>query len=232
MSIGEHLAEARKRLLIAIGAIILGGIVSFIAYPQILHWLQSPYCQLDPHHCTFYVTGPLDGLTLRIKIGFFGGLLLASPVVFYEIWSFITPGLKQKEKRYVIPFVGASVFFFVAGCAMAYYSFGHALKFLQAIGGHELTQIFSPNAYLGLILLMMMAFGVTFEFPVILVSLELAGVVTPAQLLRGWRWAVIGIAIASATLTPSGDPFSMFALMTPLLFFYFGSIGVGKLARK
>ena len=232
MSIGEHLAEARRRMLIATAAVILGAIVAFLFYPQILRWLQHPLCQVTPKNCTFLVTSPLDGLSLRIKIAFFGGLLIALPVIFFEIWRFVTPGLKKREKRYAIPFVAASVLFFFAGCAVAFISFGHALHFLQAIGGKELTAHYQPNAYLGLIMLMMTAFGLTFEFPVILVSLELVGVVKPAQLLKGWRWAIIGIAIAAAALTPSGDPFSMFALMIPLDLFYFGSIAIGKLAGK
>ncbi len=232
MSIGEHLKEARRRVLISFGAVVLLGVFAFVDYPQILHFLAEPYCQTQHHGCHFLVLEPLMGLSLRIKIALFGGILLASPVVFYQIWRFITPGLKAKEKKYAIPFVAASIIFFLGGATMGFYSFGHALKFLQAIGGPELQSQYTPNAYLSLIVLMMTAFGITFEFPVILVSLELAGVVTPRQLLKAWRPAVIGIAFAAAIFTPSGDPFSMFALMLPLVVFYFGAIGVGKLLRK
>ncbi len=232
MTIAEHLAEARKRLLISFAAILLGAVIAFVFYSHILSWLQHPYCNLDPHNCKFLVLGPLDGLSLRIKIGFFGGLVLASPVVFFEIWRFITPGLKQRERRYAIPFVVASVIFFVAGCAMAFYSFGHALRFLQAIGGPELQAHYQPNQYLSLVTLMMAAFGITFEFPVLLVSLQLAGAVTPATLLKHWRVAVGAIVVASGVFTPSGDPFSMMVLMVPLIIFYFGSIAVGKLFRR
>jgi sec-independent protein translocase protein TatC len=232
MSIAEHLQEARKRLLIAFTAVLLLGVFAFIDYNQILHWLQEPYCRVSKGDCRFLVTGPLDGLTLRIKIAFFGGLLLGSPVVFYEMWRFITPGLKRNEKKYALPFVAASVIFFAAGCVVAYFSFEHALQFLQSIGGHELQARYNPVSYLNLIILMMVIFGITFEFPVVLVSLEFAGIVTPNQLLRSWRWALIGITIVAGVFTPSGDPFSMLALMVPLIFFYFASIVVGKLARR
>jgi sec-independent protein translocase protein TatC len=232
MSITEHLKEARRRFMISFGALLIFGVFAFIDYPQILHFLAEPYCQTQHHGCTFLVLEPLSGLTLRIKIALFGGLLLSSPVIFFEAWRFITPGLKKREKKYAIPFVTASVVFFLGGCTMGYFSFAHALKFLQAIGGPELHSQYSPNAYLSLIVLMMTAFGLTFEFPVILVSLELANVVTPAQLLRVWRYALIAITVAAAVFTPSGDPFSMFALMIPLVLFYFGAIGVGKLLRK
>jgi sec-independent protein translocase protein TatC len=233
MSLGEHLAEARRRLLVCTVAILVFGTVCFITYTHILTWLAQPYCEISPQHtCHFIATGPLDGLSLRIKIAFFGGALSATPVIFWQLWRFVTPGLRAKERRYAVPFVGSSIVFFLAGCLVAYLSFAHALKFLVAIGGHELTPYYNPNSYLSLVILMMVAFGATFEFPVILVALELAGVISPASLLHHWRPAIIGITIAAAVLTPSGDPVSMFVMMIPLIVFYFGSIGIGKLAGK
>jgi sec-independent protein translocase protein TatC len=232
MTLAEHLAEARHRFIRATGAILLLGVAAFIFYPQILHVLREPYCHARPNHCNFIVTNPLDGLTLRIKIGFFGGLLLASPIVFWQVWRFITPGLKATERRYAVPFVASSVAFFAGGVVVAYFSFGHALRFLQSIGGNSLVPYYNPNQYLSLFLLMMFVFGVTFEFPVVLVALELARVVTPRQLLRSWRYALIGITIAAAVFTPSGDPLSMFALALPLTAFYFISIAIGKLLHR
>ena len=232
MTLAEHLAELRHRFIVATAAVVLLGVVAFVFYPQILLVLQQPYCAATPHSCRFHVTNPLDGLSLRIKIGYFGGLIFASPIVFWEAWRFVTPGLKATEKRYAIPFVASSVLFFGSGVAVAYFSFGHAIVFLQSIGGHSLVTIYDPNQYLSLILLMMFIFGVTFEFPVVLVSLELAGVVTPRTLLRSWRYAIIAITIASAVFTPSGDPLSMFALALPLIVFYFLAIAVGKLLKR
>ena len=232
MTLAEHLAEARQRFLVATASILVFGVVSFVLYPQILHVLQKPYCAATPHHCQFLVTNPLDGLSLRIKIAFFGGLLFSSPVLFWEAWRFITPGLRAKERRYAVPFVSASLLFFAGGVAVAYFSFAHAITFLEAIGGKSLITFYNPNQYLTLFLLMMFIFGVTFEFPVVLVAIELAGLVTPAQLLRGWRYAVIAITVASAVFTPSGDPLSMMALAVPLVVFYFLAIAVGKLFRR
>ncbi len=232
MTLAEHLAEARRRFLISAGAVLALGVVAFLIYPSILHVLQKPYCAATPRHCKFLVTNPLDGLTLRIKIGFFGGLLFSSPILFWQAWRFVTPGLKAKERRYAIPFVATSILFFAGGIAVAYYSFGHAISFLESVGGRALITEYNPNQYLTLFLLMMFVFGVTFEFPVVLVALELAGVVTPRQLLRSWRYALIAITVASAVFTPSGDPLSMMALALPLVVFYFLAIGVGKLLRK
>jgi len=232
MTLAEHLAEARRRFLLSSLALVALAIVAFLIYPQILRILQEPYCRALPRHCTFLVTNPLDGLTLRIKIAFFGGLLFSSPVLFWHTWRFITPGLKARERKYAVPFVLASITFFAAGVAVAFFSFGHAIAFLQSIGGHSLVSDYNPNQYLGLFLMMMFIFGVTFEFPIVLVALELAGLVTPAQLLRSWRYALIAITIASAVFTPSGDPLSMLALATPLTLFYFMAIGIGKLMHR
>ena len=235
MTLAEHLAEVRHRFLISAITVSLFGVVAFLLYPQILHLLQEPYCAArDAAHksCVFLVTNPLDGLTLRIKIGFFGGLLFSSPVLFWQFWRFITPGLKQRERRYIIPFVSASLVFFISGMAVAYFSFGHAIQFLESIGGKSLLTEYNPNQYLTLFLLMMFIFGVTFEFPVVLVAMEMANIVTPKQLLHFWRYALIAITIASGVFTPSGDPLSMLALALPLTVFYFIAIGVGKLLKK
>ena len=235
MTLAEHLAEVRHRFLISAITVSLFGVVAFLLYPQILHLLQEPYCAArDAAHksCVFLVTNPLDGLTLRIKIGFFGGLLFSSPVLFWQFWRFITPGLKQRERRYIIPFVSASLVFFISGMTVAYFSFGHAIQFLESIGGKSLLTEYNPNQYLTLFLLMMFIFGVTFEFPVMLVAMEMANIVTPKQLLHFWRYALITITIASAVFTPSGDPLSMLALALPLTIFYFIAIGIGKLLKK
>ncbi|MGH9086604.1 MAG: twin-arginine translocase subunit TatC [Acidimicrobiales bacterium] len=232
MTLAEHLGELRHRLIVVICAFVVAASVAAIFYSWVLGVLQHPYCQVNAHHCGFYVTGPLDPLTLRVKLAAFGGLVLASPVILWELWRFITPGLRPTEKRYAVPFVVCSVALFLGGCMTAYLTFPHALHFLVAVGGPHIHELLNPNAYLSLILLMMVLFGATFEFPVVLVALQLAGVVRPASLLRGWRWAVIGITVAAAVFTPSSDPFSMLALGVPLVAFYFGAIGIGRLLGR
>lgn len=232
MTLVQHLAELRRRLIFSVVAFVLGAAVAAAFYQGMLNLLQHPYCTVNPHNCGFYVQGPLDPLTLRIQMAAFGGLLLASPVILFQLWRFITPGLNRNEKRYVIPFVLSSIIMFVAGCALAYAVFPHALSFLRHVGGPSLHEILSPNAYFSLILLMMFLFGLTFEFPVILVALQLVGVVKPGQLLHQWRWAVIGLTLIAAVFTPSADPLSMLVLAVPLVSFYFISIGLGKLLKR
>ena len=232
MTLAEHLAELRHRFLIIAISIAIFGVLGFLFYPNILKILQHPYCAAVPNHCKFLVTNPLDGLTLRVKIAFFGGFLISSPTILWQVWRFVTPGLKARERRYVVLFVSSSLLFFSGGIVVAYFSFGHAIHFLKSIGGSTLMTEYNPNQYLTLFLLMMFIFGLTFLFPIVLVALELANIVTPSQLLRGWRYAVIAITVASAVFTPSGDPLSMCALAVPLVVFYFLAIGAGKLLHK
>jgi sec-independent protein translocase protein TatC len=233
MTLVEHLTELRARVLACAVAFVVAGIVAFLFYPTILSFLQHPYCQIrPPHGCKFYITGPLDGLALRVKIAAYGGLFLSSPVLLFEFWRFITPGLKPNEKRYAIPFVTASIVLFALGCAVAFFTFPHALRWLDSIGGPSLNEIFDPIQYLSLILLLMVVFGMTFEFPVVLVSLEIAGVLSPKQLSSWRRWAIVLIVVVAGVVTPSSDPFSMMALAVPLYVFYELSIVAGKLLGR
>ncbi len=237
MTLGEHLGELRRRVIICAIAFVAAALFATVAYEPILHFLIRPLCNVDHATlknggCSLYVTSPLDGLSLRVKIAMFGGLVISSPVILYEVWRFVTPGLQARERKYAVPFVAAAFTLFLAGAGTAYVVLPHALGFLKSVGGPNLQEIYDPIPYLGLILLMMTLFGLTFEFPIILVSLELAGVVTPARLLRSWRWAIIIITIVAAVATPSSDPFSMLALCVPLIVFYFASIGIGKLLGR
>lgn len=231
MTLTQHLAELRRRVVVVAGTLMVTGIVAFIIYPQILHVLEAPYCRITTH-CQLYVTGPLDGLSLRVKIASYGALFLSAPVIAWELWRFITPGLNSNEKRYAVPFLAASILLFSLGVALAYTTFPHALRFLGSVGGPTLHELYGPSQYLGLVLALMTVFGVTFEFPVVLVGLQLAGVLTPARLAKSRRWAIVGIVVVAAVITPSGDPFSMLALAAPLYFFYELSIVIGKLSRR
>jgi sec-independent protein translocase protein TatC len=243
MNLRQHLGELRHRLMICLVAVAVTTVVAVIVYEPILHFLIRPLCNVDASRagstgsliarsgstCNLYVTSPLDGLGLRVKIAVFGGLVMASPIILFQFWRFISPGLESKERKYAVPFVATSFSLFILGAATAYTTLPHALAFLKAVGGPNLQAIYDPIPYLSLIVLMMTLFGLTFQFPVILVSLELARIVTPAGLLRSWRWAIIIITVVSAVATPSSDPFSMLALALPLVLFYFISIGIGKL---
>jgi sec-independent protein translocase protein TatC len=233
MTLVEHLGEARRRLIICVSTIALGAIVAYLLYPQILSFFTKPYCDTHPvGGCQLTVLSPIDNLSIRLQIAGFGGLFLASPIVLWQIWRFVTPGLKAREKRFAIPFVFSTIGLFALGAYAALITYPHALGFFRAVGGVHLKEVYTADNYLGLITLLMIAFGVTFEFPVVLVALELAGVLKPAQLQKHWRAAVIGIVTFAAVVTPSSDPFSMLAMAVPMLLFYVASIVIGKALKK
>ena len=237
MTLGQHLAEARRRILLSFLAVVVLGILAFVEYNTILTFLEKPYCDLpsvkaSAEACKLTAIGAVSAFSIRIKIAYYCGFLFASPVILWQIWRFITPGLKKKERRYALSFLVAATVFFAGGCSMAFFMFNHALQFLNAIGGEGITTLYTADSYIGLIILMMFVFGLTFEFPVILVGLQLGRIVTSRQLLKFWLYAIILITVASAVFTPSGDPLSMMSMMIPLLAFYFLAIGVGKLAKR
>ena len=231
MSLVAHLTELRRRLIISAIAIALGACVGFVLYSPILGFLSGPYHAIT-HGQKLIVTDPLEAFTTRLKIAAWSGLFFASPVVLWQLWRFITPGLHPKEKRYAIPFIVASILLFLMGAAVALLTLKPALQFLQSVGGHNLSTYYRAGPYLSLVMLMIVAFGVAFEFPILLVSLELAGVV-PSTRLRKWRRpALVVIVAVAAVITPSQDPYSLFAMAIPMYIFYEGSILVGRILKK
>jgi sec-independent protein translocase protein TatC len=144
----------------------------------------------------------------------------------------VTPGLYPHEKKYAVPFTVTAIILFIAGATLAFFVLNPTLEFLTTIGGSEIEPFYTASSYVTLIIWMMLAFGVGFEFPVLLVALQMIGVVTPRQLLRWWRQAIVVIALIAAVITPSGDPISMLALALPMLLLYALAIGIGALIRK
>lgn len=235
MTLTEHLAELRTRIirsLLAVGVGVLG-VLAF--YDPVLAFLRQPYdnlCERRPDlvtNCDLYSLGPLDGFSARMRIALYGGLILALPVVLWQIWRFIVPALHDRERRYAIPFIASSVILFAAGGALAYVTLDKGLEFLVGWSGSDVEQAFQITKYVSLVALMIAAFGIGFEFPVLLVFLQLAGVVRPRQLVEGWRVAIVAIVVLAAVITPSGDPITLVALTVPLVVLYFVAIGLGHL---
>lgn len=232
MTIFEHLAELRTRLIRVILAVLAGAVVCWILYDPILDFLLRPYCQIGRDGCGLLAIDPLEPLKTRFTIAIYGGIALAMPVILWQIWRFIMPGLYPNERRLAIPFVVSALILFVLGAALAYYTLPRALEFLQDIGGTDIENFYAPSKYLSLITYMMLAFGVGFEFPIVLIFLQLAGVVTPQKLASLRRYAIVGIVTLVAVITPSGDPYSLALLSVPMYIFYEGSIVFGRLLQR
>jgi sec-independent protein translocase protein TatC len=240
MTLIEHLTELRRRIFICLIAIALGAVVMFVLFPQILEFLSEPYREVTAgvgacpdEGCDLVATDPLAPFLVRLKVAGYGGVALALPVVMWQIWRFVVPALHPNEKRYSIPFIFAAVVLFAAGCVVAWLTVTKALDFLlnDAAGG-EIQPFIAADRYLTLVVLMVIGFGVAFEFPVLLVFLLLARVITTDMLRRSRRWALLGIVIFSAIITPSQDPFTLMFMVVPMYVFYEASILIGRVMKR
>jgi sec-independent protein translocase protein TatC len=230
MSVVDHLRELRDRVIWSLIAIAVGAIVCFIFFEPIIHLMVEPYRDATGKGLIF--TQPLEAFMTRIKVAAYGGFVLASPVVFFHLWRFITPGLNPREKRYAIPFVTASVILFAGGSMVAVITFPKALNFLLGVGGSDLDPLLTAGSYLTLVFLMILAFGVSFEFPIVMMFLLLARIITTRQLRSVRKFAFLGLVIFAAVITPSQDPISLFAMAVPMYLLYEGSILLGRILKR
>jgi len=233
MTVVGHLTELRRRLIVCIIAITLGAVVVYIFSLDIIRFLIEYYEDAtDGQKDALIFTGPLDAFATRLKVATYGGFILALPVWLFQLWRFVTPGLHPKEKRYAIPFVFTSVLLFAAGGSVAMLTLPKALDFLLNIGGSELEPLLTADRYLSLVTLMVVAFGVAFEFPVVLTFLLLARVVSTAQLRRWRRATIVIIVIFAAFITPSQDPYSLLFMAGPMYLFYEVCIIIGRVMKR
>jgi sec-independent protein translocase protein TatC len=241
MTLVEHLEELRRRLFISLGAIAIGSVVGWFLYNPLLSLMTRPYCdwihtlphgQQPPAGCRLIATGAIDPVMIKLKVVAILGLFIALPVVLYQLWAFIVPGLTKRERRMAIPFVASSLALFALGALVAYLTLPKALGFLLGFSGPSVTPFLTANSFLSFVLLVALAFGATFEFPIVLIFLTIVGILT-SQKLRQWRRpAILVIAIAAAVITPSADPYSMLAMMLPMIVFYEAAIIVARLMKK
>ncbi len=246
MTLTDHLGELRVRIIRSVLAITLFAILIIAFYDPVLDFLMRPYeqlCQSKPAEFCGASIGadgqtqlfnfdPVEGLATRIRIGMYGGLILATPVVLWQVWQFIVPALHKREKRLAVPFILSSVVLFLLGGFLAYITLEKALEFLISWSGENVTQAFQVSRYVRLVMLMIGAFGIGLQFPILLVFLQLAGVLTPRQLVSNWRYALLAIVVIAAVITPSGDPISLAALAIPMTVLYVLSIGIGWIAQR
>jgi sec-independent protein translocase protein TatC len=238
MTLTEHLAELRTRIIRSLLAVVIGIIVMLASYDQVLDFLRRPYETLCERKkgsglkCELQFIGPLEGFTTRLSICTYGGIVLALPIIMWQVWRFIVPALHTKEKKYAIPFILSSIVLFAMGAAVAYWTLTPALDFLISWSGSGVKANFQVSKYVSLVGLMIAVFGITFEFPVLLVFLQLVGVLTPQTLMKQWRYSTVIIFVIAAVITPSGDPYSMMALAMPMVLFYIISIVIGVVVQR
>ncbi|MDF5819991.1 twin-arginine translocase subunit TatC [Corynebacterium felinum] len=232
MTLVAHLQELRRRIIISVVWLVIGSIAGFMWYQHSVFGLESlgeilrgPYCSLPPEkrasltldgECRLIATKPFEMFLLRIKIGALAGTVFASPVWLYQIWAFITPGLKKNERKWTFAFVFSAVFLFVTGAVLAYFVLAYGLDLLLTIGGETQVAALSGGYYFDFILSLLLIFGVSFEVPLLIAMLNIVGILSYDAMKDKRRVIILGMFIFAAFITPGQDPYSMLALACAL----------------
>lgn len=226
-SILEHLDELRSRLLKALGVLTVGALIAFIFRDWCFDLLVAPFREVAGDQDLVFFR-PTEAFSLFMQISLFGGLVLASPVILYQLWAFVGPGLTRGEKRRVVPVALILSVLFIGGVLLGYFALERGLGFLLGFGSDRLEPTIGADHYLNFALRFLLVFGVAFEFPVFLFALTAAGVVDWRTLARGRRWAIIVIVVGGAVATPSGDPLTLALLAVPLYVLYEATIWLSR----
>ncbi|MFM8254066.1 MAG: twin-arginine translocase subunit TatC [Actinomycetota bacterium] len=230
-----HLNELRKRIFKSALGVLALATIGWFFYSQIITKLAVPICGPDTTLDTcsaLYVSGVLGPLNLQIKVALIVGVILSAPIWLYQIWAFVLPALKKREKTLAFIFFLSSIPFFAAGVILGYSILPIAIKVLLGFTPDNLENLIRFDDYLDFVLRLILLFGIAFELPIFLLALNAAGAVTGKAILKPWRVAVFSIFLFVAAFTPTGDPLTMLALAIPLCGFYFAAGGIGILVDK
>jgi len=232
MPLREHLVEIRKRLFLSAIGVVLGAVVGWIVYDPVLQTLQQPLVDAAERRevlTGLNFEGVATAIDMKVKVSLFLGILLSSPWWLFQLFAFITPGLTSKEKRYAFGFIGAAVPLFLGGIALAWVMLPRAVALLNEFVPDGSANLINAQMYLGFVMRLMLAFGIAFLVPVVMVALNTMGVVRAATWLAGWRWAVLISFLFAAIMTPTPDVLTMFTVALPICGLYFVAYGVSVL---
>ncbi len=235
MPLREHVRELRNRVLLSAAGVVAGAVLGWIWYPEIFAALQDPIVDIARERgqdVLLNFSGVGTALTMQIQIALFAGALLASPWWIYQLWAFVTPGLTRSERRYTLGFLLAGIPLFLSGAALSWWLLPKAVGILTSFTPEDSVNVIEVQAYLGFIMRMVLAFGLAFLMPAVMVALTGAGVVRARTWLVGWRWAVLLAFVFGAVATPTADAYSMFVLAGPIVVLYFAAFGVGTLLDR
>ncbi|MFP5238086.1 MAG: twin-arginine translocase subunit TatC [Acidobacteriota bacterium] len=224
MSLMEHLEELRRRIVHSAVYIGAGFLISWFFRDRLVDFIQAPLLHIGK---SLAFTHPMDPLNLNLQVALLGGLILAAPFVLYQVWLFIAPGLYQKEKRLVVPFMTATIGLFLAGACFGYYFvLPGAIKILVLGFGHNFTPMVTIEDYSGFFLSVILGLGISFELPILIFFLALFGIVSPRFLWKNIRYAILAVFIVAAIICPSPDPWTMCVYALPMLLLYLIGIAV------
>jgi sec-independent protein translocase protein TatC len=242
MTLVAHLTELRNRIAKALLALLIATAVSFWWYEHGLgEFIRAPYCGLeddlryggdDSGGCGLLITDVFGGVFIRLKVAFLAGAVLSAPFWLYQLWAFITPGLRRNEKRYGIGFVAVSSLLFALGAFLAYVSLAKGLELLLSLAGDGVVIALTAQDYIGFVLSLLVAFGVSFEVPLIAIALNLVGVLSHEVLSRSRRWIFFLTIVFAAFVTPTQDPFTMLLMAGPMIVLFELAIQVARVVDK
>jgi sec-independent protein translocase protein TatC len=235
MSLLQHLEELRKRIIVSVLAVIGGFLACWWKADVIYGYMQRPISQaLTAHHLDTQLvyTAPTEPFNIYMKVGLIAGIFIASPIVLYQLWLFISPGLFRNEKRYVLPFMSSTVLLFLAGGAFGYFiAYPAMLKFLLEYPGTQFRPLITVTEYTDLFLTIILGLGIVFEMPIVIFFLALMGIVDAGWLWRNLRYSILIIFIIAAIVTPTTDILNMCIFATPMIALYVLSVGVAWLVH-
>jgi sec-independent protein translocase protein TatC len=225
MPVLDHLRELRRRVIIIVVLVAMGAVVGWYLYGHILDVLKHPYCSVPVRYrftpngqgCVLIYHGVLDGFTTRLKVSVIAGAVLTGPLWLYQIWAFITPGLRKNERRYTLIFVTASTVLFAAGMSLAYAVLSKGLRILLEQAGYGTQAQLTVSDYISFVTLMLVIFGAAFELPLLVVMANFVGVLPATLLRKSRRIGIFLIFLFAAVATPSTDPFTMCAMAVPMV---------------
>lgn len=223
MPFRSHLIELRKRLVWSAAFVLAGAIVGWFLFDPVFALLQQPILQLAAEenlNASVNFGTVLGALDLRIQVSIFLGVFLSSPIWLYQLWAFVTPALKRREKKFTLFFLFTAVPMFLAGCAMAWVAFPTFVRTLLAFTPEGSANVINASEYVLFALRILLVFGVTFVMPIVLLLLNFIGVLSAKSIIKSWRIAVLVIALVAALATPTADPMSMLIVMVPLILLY------------
>jgi len=230
MSFIDHLEELRGRIIRCLVAVAIATVAAYVVEPRVLTFLISFLMQGAGD--SLALLAPFEGFMVKLKLSLIMGLIVSSPVIFWQFWRFVSPGLYRREKRVILPIVILSTISFLVGAAIAFYIMPVATEFFQSFASNGIRNTWSLSRYIDLVSRMILAFGLLFEMPLVIYFLSRLGLVTPKFLWEKVRYAIVIILFVAAVVTPGPDIFSQLVLAIPLTVLYLFSILLSMIAVK
>jgi len=232
MPLAAHFREFRNRLILVAIGLVVASVVGWFFYEPVFEALQQPVLDAAEQSeglVSINFSGLVTALDMQIKVSLFIGVVLSSPWWLYQLWAFVAPGLRSREKLYTFGFLGTAIPLFLGGIALAWWVYPRAVDILTGFTPEGGSNFLDAQMFMTFTMRLFLAFGIAFVFPVVMVFLSWAGIVKPGTWLRGWRWAVLIIFVLAAMLTPTPDVFTMMTMALPMTALYFVAVGVSGL---